>query len=270
MKAKKDKTTKQVVVISGASSGIGLKTATLFLENGYIVYNLSRRVAENKKIKSITCDITNEQQVQDAVDKIYQEQKRIDILINNAGFGISGSSENQDIKEIKSLFDVNFTGAVCLTNKILPIMRNQKHGKIINTGSVAGVFPIPFQSFYSATKSAIDIWSKALSIEVKPFGVQVCTVLVGDTKTDFTGKRQKNNEIGTAYEKVVEKSISKMEKDEQNGKDPITVAKTMLKLANKYKIPPTKTVGFVYQLLLFLNKILPTKFMLWVVSKLYS
>ena len=168
------------------------------------------------------------------------------------------------------MFDVNFVGAVCLTSNVLPIMREQKFGKIINTGSAAGVFPIPFQSFYSATKSAIDIWSKALAIEVKPFGVQVCTVLVGDTKTDFTGKRVKNTESGTAYEKVLEKSIAKMERDEQNGKDPITVSKTMYKLARRKKMPPNKVVGFSYKLLIFLNKILPTKFMLWVVSKLYS
>lgn len=266
----KKNTNKKVAIISGASSGIGFKTATYFAQNGYVVYNLSRRAVEDDKIKSIACDITDAKQVEEAVNKIYDEQKQIDVLINNAGFGISGSSENEDIKEVKKLFDVNFMGAVCLTNKVLPIMRNQRYGKIINTGSVAGVFPIPFQSFYSATKSAIDMWSKALSLEVKPFGIQVCTVLVGDTKTDFTGKRQKNNEVGTIYESVVEKSITKMEKDEQNGKDPITVAKTMYKLASKHKMPPNKTVGFAYKLLLFLNKILPTKFMLWVVSKLYS
>lgn len=266
----KNKKEKKVVIITGASSGIGLKTAEYFADRDYIVYNFSRRAVDNKKIKSICCDITSEQQIKDAVDKVVSEQNRIDVLINNAGFGISGSSENQSISDVKKLFDVNFTGAVNITSHVLPIMRKQKCGKIINTGSAAGVFPIPFQSFYSATKSAIDIWSKALSLEVKPFGIQVCTVLVGDTKTDFTGKRVKNTESGTAYEKVLEKSIVKMERDEQNGKDPITVSKTMFKLAECKKMPPNKVIGFSYKLLVFLNKILPTKFMLWVVSKLYS
>ena len=260
----------KVVIISGASSGIGLKTAEYFADRGYIVYNFSRRAINSEKIKSIACDITNEQQVKSAVAQVANEQKRIDVLINNAGFGISGSSENQPITQVKNLFDVNFSGAVNLTSNVLPIMRAQKSGKIINTGSVAGVFPIPFQSFYSATKSAIDIWSKALSMEVKPFGIQVCTVLAGDTKTDFTGKRVKNTELGTVYERVLEKSIAKMERDEQNGKDPITVSKTMFKLAKSKIMPPNKVVGFSYKLLVFLNKILPTKFMLWVVSKLYS
>lgn len=268
--SKKDTKQQKVAIISGASSGIGLKTAEYFADRGYIVYNFSRRAVQNKKIKSISCDITDEEQVKNAVAQVIKEQNKIDILINNAGFGISGSSENQPIEQVKSLFNVNFSGAVNLTSNVLPVMRKQKAGKIINTGSVAGVFPIPFQSFYSATKAAIDIWAKALSMEVKPFGIQVCTVLVGDTKTDFTGKREKNVEAGTVYEEVLQKSIAKMERDEQNGKDPVSVSKVMFKLAECKKMPPNKVVGFSYKLLVFLNKILPTKFMLWVLSKLYS
>lgn len=262
---------KKVVVITGASSGIGLATAKHFRDNGFVVYNLSRRKVDEKGILSISCDVTSVEQVRDAVKQIVEEQNRIDVLINNAGFGISGSSENQKIEDVEKLFKVNFTGAVNVTQQILPIMRKQKSGKIINTGSVAGVFPIPFQSFYSATKSAIDMWSKALRLEVKPFGVQVSTVLVGDTKTNFTDKREKSTlDDGTVYQEVVKKSIAKMERDEQKGKDPLTVASVMLKLANKRKIPATKVVGGSYKLLVFLNKILPQRFMLWVVGKMYS
>lgn len=262
---------KKVVVITGASSGIGLATAKYFINNGFVVYNLSRRKVDEEDIKSISCDVTNVDQVKEAIKQIVVDQGRIDVLINNAGFGISGSSENQSVEEIEKLFKVNFIGAVNVTQQVLPIMRKQKGGKIINTGSVAGVFPIPFQSFYSATKSAIDMWAKALRLEVKPFGVQVCTVLVGDTKTNFTEKREKSNlDAGTDYEEVVKKSIAKMERDEQKGKDPITVAKVMLKLASSRKMPATKVVGGSYKLLVFLNKILPQRFMLWVVGKMYS
>ena len=265
------KINQKVVVITGASSGIGLATAKYFRDNNFIVYNLSRRQVEERGIKSIKCDVTNTEQVKSAIEQIVKEQNKIDVLINNAGFGISGSSENQNIEDVEKLFKVNFIGAVNVTSCVLPIMRKQKQGKIINTGSVAGVFPIPFQSFYSATKVAIDMWAKALRLEVKPFGVQVCTVLVGDTKTDFTDKRQKSTQdIGTDYEQIVLKSIAKMERDEQKGKDPITVSKVMLKLANKRKMPASKVVGFGYKVLVFLNKILPQRFMLWVVSKLYS
>ena len=262
---------KRVAVITGASSGIGLTTAKHFRDNGFVVYSLSRRQTSDDGIKSIACDVTDKEQVKSAVEQVVREQGQIDVLINNAGFGISGSSENQSVEDVEKLFKVNFLGAINVTQQVLPIMRRQQHGKIINTGSVAGVFPIPFQSFYSATKSALDMWAKALRLEVSPFGVQVSTVLVGDTKTNFTEKREKSNlDAGTDYEEVVKKSIAKMERDEQKGKDPITVAKVMLRLASSRKMPATKVVGGSYKLLVFLNKILPQRFMLWVVGKLYS
>ena len=266
-----NKNEKKVVVITGASSGIGLATAKYFNENNYIVYNLSRRSAGEKRINSIACDITNIEQVKEAIKKIVDKEQKIDVLINNAGFGISGSIENQDMLEIKKQFEVNFFGAVNVTQQVLPIMRKQGFGKIINTSSVAGIIPIPFQSFYCATKSSLEIWAKALRLEVKPFNIQVCNVLVGDTKTGFTNVREKTSvEKEGVYAKTVEKSVLKMEKDEQNGKDPITVSKVMLSLANKRKMPPTKTVGALYKLLLVLQKFLPQKFMLWVVSKMYA
>ena len=262
---------KKVVVITGASSGIGLTTAKYFASNGYIVYGLARRVFNEENINSISCDVTNKQQVKDAINQIVKKENKIDVLINNTGFGISGSVENQKLEEIEKIFKVNFIGAVNTTQEVLPVMRNQGYGKILNTSSVAGIFPIPFQSFYSATKASLDIWAKALRMEVKPYNIKICNLLVGDTKTGFTAVREKNTaDKGTVYEETVEKSIAKMEKDEQKGKDPITVAKLMLKMANKKNIPATKTVGFGYKTLVFLEKILPQSLMLWIVSKLYS
>lgn len=262
---------KQVVLITGVSSGIGLVAAKHFAENGYIVYGLARRKINEENIFSISCDVTDKEQVKKAVEQVYKKENKIDVLINNAGFGISGSVENQPLEEIEKMFKVNFLGAVNVTQEVLPIMRKQGGGKILNTSSAASVFPIPFQSFYSATKASLDIWAKALRMEVKPFNIQICNLLVGDTKTSFTAVREKSlTDKGTVYEQTVEKSIAKMEKDEQQGKDPITVAKVMLKLSKKKKLPATKTVGFTYKLLVFLQKILPQSFMLWVVSKMYA
>ena len=261
---------KKVVVITGASSGIGKEVAKFFAKNGHIVYGLSRRTFIEDGVISLSCDVTDEQQVEKSIQDIYNRENKIDILINNAGFGISGSIENQQIKEIEDMFKVNFLGAVNVTQKVLPIMRKQKFGKIINTSSVAGTIPIPFQSFYSATKSSLDIWAMALRLEVKQFNIQVCNVLVGDTKTSFTSIRQKTQkDKGSVYEEVVKKSISKMERDEQNGKDPITVAKVMYKISKMKKLPVTKVVGLEYKLIMFLQKILPKKFMLFIVNKLY-
>lgn len=265
------KTDKMVVVITGSSSGIGYATSKYFLEKGHIVYGLSRRETNLEGIKSICCDVTNLEQIKTATDEIIKKEKKIDVLINNAGFGISGSIENQETENIKKQFDVNFLGVVNVTKQVLPIMRKQGFGKLLNTSSVASVIPIPFQSFYSASKSSLDTFAKALRIEVKPFNIQVCNVLVGDTKTGFTGVRQKTDfEKEGVYASTVEKSVKKMERDEQNGKDPITVAKTFYKLSTKKNIPPVKVVGFTYKMLLFIKRFVSERFMLWVVSKLYS
>lgn len=269
MQVKKENLQK-VVVITGASSGIGLCTAKLFAENGFKVYGLSRNIKEEDKFFSLSCDVTSKEQVCETINYIMEKEGRIDILINNAGFGISGSVENEPLDKVKSLFDVNYFGAVTCTQAVLPIMRAQGGGKILNTCSVAGVAPIPYQSFYSATKSAINIWAQALKLEVEKFNVDVCSVMVGDTKTGFTATRQKSlNDEGSVYEESVIKSIKKMEKDEQNGKDPITVAKTMLKLVNRKHMPATKTVGGGYKILMFLIKILPQKLVLFILKKLY-
>ncbi len=262
---------RQVVVITGATSGIGKITANYLNQNNFVVYSLSRRLLEDKNINYISCDVTNKEQVKKAVNEILEKEDAIDVLINNAGFGISGSIENQDINEIKNIFNVNFLGAVNVTQEVLPIMRKQNFGKIINTSSVASIFPIPFQSYYCATKASLDIWAKTLRLEVKKFNIQVCNILVGDTKTGFTAVRQKSSgDKGTVYEDIVKSSVEKMEKDEQKGKDPMTVAKTVYSLIKKKKMPATKTVGFGYKCLVFLEKILPQSLMLWVVSKLYS
>lgn len=262
---------KKVVIITGASSGIGSAVAKYFAEKGCIVYGLSRRTFSEKNIISLSCDVTDSNQAKMTIEKIFKKENRIDLLINNAGFGISGSVENETAENIENLFKVNFLGAVNMTQAVLPYMRNQKFGKIINTSSVAGIIPIPFQSYYSATKASIDIWAKALRLEVKPYNIDICNVLVGDTKTNFTAHRVKNErDANSVYAEVVEKSIAKMEHDEQNGKDPVTVAKVMYKMFMRKKMPATKTVGMQYKLILFLEKLLPQRVMLYIVSKLYS
>lgn len=261
----------RVVVVTGASSGIGREIAKYFANNGDKVFGLARSSFEEENIKSISCDVTIKESVRLAIKEVITKEGHIDILINNAGCGVSGSVENSDIEDVKNMFNVNFFGAVSVTQEVLPFMREHGGGKIINTSSVASVIPIPFQSFYSATKSSLDIYAKALRLEVKPFNIEICNVLVGDTKSNFTSSRKKSQrDEGSVYEETVKRSVEKMENDEKNGKDPVSVAKTMFKLSLKKKLPPTKTVGGKYKLIVFLNKILPQKFMLYVVSKLYS
>lgn len=260
----------RIVVITGASSGVGLATSKYFAQMGDKVYGLARKSFNEDGIISKICDVTKKEDCQTVAKEIIDAEGRIDVLINNAGFGVSGSIENSNVDDVKRMFDVNFFGAVNMTQAVLPFMRENGGGKILHTSSVASVIPIPFQSFYSATKSSLDIYAKALRLETSPYNIQVCNVLLGDTKTAFTAHREKAKaDMGTVYEDTVARSIAKMEHDETHGKDPITAAKAMYKMSVKKKMSPTKTVGAGYKMIVLLQKILPTKFMLWVVKKLY-
>lgn len=257
----------RVVIITGVSSGIGLELAKKFINAKDIVYGLSRKPFELEGLKHIQCDVSSLENCNLAVKQVVENEGRVDILINNAGMGISGSLENTSEEDARKIFDVNFFGTFFMCKSALPYLRESK-GRVINVSSVASKLAIPFQSFYSATKSAIDSISAGMRAELKRYGVKVTNVLPGDTKTGFTGNRVKQQD--GVYQEVYEKSIAKMEKDEQNGMSSEYVAKVIFKVANKKRPPVMKTVGFSYKLFVFLSKILPTRFVEWVVGLLYS
>ncbi len=260
-----------VIVITGASSGIGYETAKFLSLKGYKVYGLSRRTFEDEHFVNLPCDITDYNRVKDCFEEIYQKEGRIDVLINNAGMGISGAVEYTENSDIKKIFDVNVLALINACKLVVPYLRKSGKGKIVNVSSVASTVPIPFQAFYSATKSAVQQFSYALRLELKQFKIDVSVVCPGDTKTNFTSSRVKDNVVeDELYGKRIVNSIQKMEKDEQNGMPPIEVSKIIYKIIKKNHSPACKTVGFGYKMIMLLVKILPTRFMLWVVSKLYG
>ena len=258
-----------VIVITGGSSGIGLETARLFAENPTNkVFVLNRRSVNVSNITSINCDITSDKDIDKALGKIIKEVGSVDLLINNAGMGISGAIENHDLVDIKKIVDVNFVGLVNVTRKFIPYLRNSK-GMIINISSVAGPISIPFQTMYSATKSAILAFSNGLRNELRPYGVRVTSVLPGDTKTGFTDSRKKSDDIGN-YGDRIEKSVSKMEKDERNGVPASKVARLIKKVSKKKNPNTYYVVGTSYHLLVFLSRILPKRLVNWIVYQLYA
>lgn len=182
----------QVCVITGGTSGIGRCTAQAMLARGYTVYELSRRDEGVAGMQHIVADVTKEETLAAAVAQILQREDHIDVLINNAGFGISGAVEFTGTEEAQRQLDVNFFGMVRMNRQVLPVMRKQGYGRIVNLSSVAGAIPIPFQTYYSASKAAINSYTMALANEVKPFGIQVCCVQPGDIRTGFTAAREKN------------------------------------------------------------------------------
>lgn len=258
---------KKVVLITGVSSGIGLELAKKFIKNGNIVYGVSRKPFSLEGLTHIICDVSSLEQCQNAIRNVVENEGKIDILINNAGMGISGSIENTSEQDARKIYDVNFFGTFFMCKAALPFLRESK-GRIINVSSVASKFYIPFQGFYSATKASIDAISAAMRAETKPYGVRITNVLPGDTKTSFTANRVKQDD-GVYNERYIS-SVGKMEHDEQNGMSSEYVAKVIYKVATKRRPPLTKTVGIPYKILLFLSKILPNRFIEWVVSKMYS
>jgi short-subunit dehydrogenase len=261
---------KKVIVITGTSAGIGATTASILHEKGHIVYGLSRRLSTLQTFHSIQVDITSELQVKKAIESIIQKEGNIDVLINNAGMGIAGSTEQTDLSEAKTLFDVNFFGSVSVMQAVIPYMRTQGFGKIINISSLASTFPLPFQSFYSASKAALTSLSLALYNEVSPYGIDLCVILPGDIKTSFTDARKMSRHVDNTYQKRIDRSIAYMAKDEQNGMPPEVIGRYVLKLIKKKHMPKVITLGLKYKAMLLLSRILPHKLLLAIIGSMYA
>ena len=256
-------------MITGGSSGIGLCTAAALREKGCKVYELSRRDSEVPGITHLKCDITDEEQVKAAVAQVMAENGRIDILINNAGFGISGAVEFTETEDARRLFDVNFFGMVRCIQAVLPAMREAHGGCILNLSSVAGVLPIPFQSFYSAVKASVNALTLTLQNELRPYGVRVAAMLPGDVKTGFTAAREKNCKGAEVYPALL-RSVSTMEHDEQNGMSPARIADRLYRISRKRNPKGLYSCGIQYQACLLLGKLLPVRLCNWILAKMYA
>jgi len=270
----------KVVLITGASAGIGLAAATQLMNKGVKVYAASRRGGVNQKAQNgdgeiihVKMDVNVDSQITAVLDQILKENNRLDALISNAGNGIAGSVEDTSADEVKYQLETNFFGAVRIIQACIPVFRQQGYGKIIATSSVAAIIPIPFQAFYSAGKSALLVFMQALALELKPFGIQCCSILPGDTKTEFTAARKytvASQLADSVYATKMKKSVGKMEKDEQNGVDANTVAKKMVNQVMSKKMKVSVVPGIDYKLICFLFNRLPANLRLWVVGLIYG
>lgn len=260
----------RVAIVTGASSGIGLATARLLTARGYTVYGVSRHGCKGEKFRSLRCDVTQSHDVTACVARVIAEAGRIDLLVNSAGMGISGSAENTPSDNMEAIFRVNVYGTVAMCRAVLPTMRAQGGGRILNVGSVAGELPIPFQAFYSATKSAVASYSRALAMEVRPFGILVSCILPGDTRTGFTAARVKNPDDDACYGKRITRSVEKMEHDETHGMRAEAVAKKIVRTASRKHPAPTVAVGVSYRFLLTLAKFLPRRLVDRILYHMYA
>ena len=257
-----------IIVITGGSSGIGLETAKLFSKcSSNTVYVLNRREIKEENINWVKCDLSDNSSIKSAVEEVTNKHKYIDLLINNAGMGISGAVEYHTEEEIKKIIDVNLVGLINVTRLFLPYLN--KGSKIINVSSVAGPISIPFQTMYSVTKAGVLAFSNGLRNELRLLGIKVTSVLPGDTKTGFTASREKSVDNGR-YGNRIETSVSKMEKDESNGVPANKVAKKIFKVSKKKNPNTYYVVGLSYRFLVYLSRILPKRFVNWIIFKIYG
>ncbi len=261
---------KKVVLLTGGSSGIGRETALALAQKGCRVYEGSRRETNIPNVTHLSLDVTKDASVAAAVQTVLDREGRIDILISCAGAGISGAVEFTDTEAARRQMDVNFFGAVRMAKAVLTPMRLAGSGRIVTISSVASAFPIPFQSYYSASKAAIDSWSLALANEVAPYGIHVTAVQPGDIRTGFTAAREKSILGDDSYGGRISRSVAVMEKDEQNGMDPAKAGEMIAKTALCRKCGPLVTLGREYKALVFLKRLLPTGVVNRLIGQIYS
>ena len=261
---------KKVAIVTGGNSGIGLETAKALYDSGCTVYEFSRRNIDNKNIIHITCDVTDEIAVQTAVSAVVEKEGGVDILVNCAGFGISGAVEFTDLESAKKQFDVNFFGTVNVTKAVLPFMRKKSKGRIVNISSVAAVAHIPFQTYYSSSKAAIESYTHALINEVRPYGITLTSIQPGDICTPFTDARAKSFVGDDVYDGRIARSVAGMEKDERKGMSAEKAGEYIAKIALKEKVKPIYAIGTSYKILSTLCKTFPSGFRNRIVGMLYA
>lgn len=254
----------KVVIITGATSGIGLATARLFLSKGYSVYGVARKPYEGGDFVCYPADICDLEALDGVFADVLAREGKIDVFVNNAGIGIAGAMDESSPEAVKKIVDVNLTATCLLSAKAAGYMK-KNGGRIINVSSVGGIMPLPYQAMYSATKAGVEVFSRALANELKPYKIKVTAVLPGDTKTGFTAARICEGESAAA-----KRSVAKMARDEQHGKSPDSVAKVIYKAAKKKHPPLRVAVGFVSKLEIFLSRFLSAKCLNSILNKMYG
>lgn len=258
----------RIVAITGASGSIGLAAAKCFLDAGDTVYGLCRSKPSEARIIHLPVDLANPDDVKLAFETIKEKSGRLDLLISNAGIGVSGAVEFTPLEDAHRIFDVNFFGSFLVIREALPLLRVQG-GRIICVSSAAAVFSIPFQAFYSASKAALNMLVLSLRNELEAFPITVCAIMPGDIKTGFTKARIKDHAGDDLYGGVIENSVAVMERDEQNGMPPEYIGRYIYKVAAKRKVRALFTPDAKYKLFALLGKILPTSAANTIVGGMY-
>jgi short-subunit dehydrogenase len=256
------KTERGIALVTGASSGIGLVTAQALKRDGYRVFGTSRKQMPDTAdgITMLICDVTDDASVQAAVDEVLNRTGRIDLLVNNAGIGLLGGAEESSSAQAKTIFDVNVFGVLRVTNAVLPVMRRQRRGRIVNMSSVLGLIPAPYNALYSATKHAVEGYSESLDHEVRTQGIRVVLVEPGVTRTSFEENITRPDRPLAVYDVVRTDAEKLMRKIVETGDAPEIVARVVVKAANATSPKRRYTAGKTAGQVRFIRRFLPESF----------
>ena len=252
----------KVILITGASSGLGKATASYLLAKNFRVYGTSRepkKYSFDKRVELLPFDLNQPESAQQLVDELMEKAGRIDVLINNAGAGIIGPVEEIDATVLNSHFSTNLFGPLALIQRVIPVMREQGSGLIINVTSIAGYMGLPFRGIYSASKGALGIASEALRMEVKRFGIDVVTLAPGDYATDIAARRIYSPlKKESPYHDLYKSSLETIDEHVDQGGDPNDFARMVNKIIRlKKRKVHYKSGSFIQKLSLLLKRILP-------------
>jgi NAD(P)-dependent dehydrogenase (short-subunit alcohol dehydrogenase family) len=251
----------KTAIVTGASSGIGEATAERLVKAGYTVYGTSRRGAGggSRPFHMLPLDVTSDASVEAAVGEVMRLEGRIDLLVNNAGFGVApAGAEESSIEQARSIFETNFFGLIRMTRAVVPHMRRERSGRIINIGSVLGLLPMPYGALYAATKHAVEGYSESLDHELRTRGIRVVVIEPAYTKTQFDtnllepdSKLDEYREARAALDKVLKEVMAK-------GDEPSVVAEVVVKAANAERPKLRYPAGTLANRLRLLRRFAPT------------
>ena len=256
----------RVVIITGGGSGIGEALANLYKENGDIVYILNK--SGNEKENFFICDVKDEERVKELINKIGEKHGKIDIVINSAGYGISGALELTPTNDVRNILEVNMLGTYFVNKYSTKFLK--KGSFIIDIASACALFPLPFRGLYCASKSAVNMYTHSLNLELRPLGINVCSVCPGDTKTNFTKNRIKNFETNERYGNRIANAAYGIDKNNDKRMPVMVVAKKIYKLTNKKKVKPLKIISAKMKLLYFVCRFLPYNILIKFTDKFFG
>ena len=259
----------KVILVTGASSGLGQSIASQLHHQGHIVYGTSRSPRTEFPFPMLIVDVTKEDSVLQAIQHIKKEQGQLNWLINNAGIGMASPTEQFEMSSAESVIDTNVLGLLRVTKAALPLMRQTAGGKIINISSIGSVVGLPFRGIYCASKAGVDMITESLRFEVTPLGLQACSVRAGDIQTNINANRiREYDAYDDTYKARFESTYKEIERDVEKGISADEVARRIIKIAHQNRLRPYYNIGKpIQRLAIVFKRLLPSSIFEWILKQ---